>query len=490
LSGASRNFGALVAHDGVTIVEYRAERTGLRVVGSWTDAGRSTSIDEALARLNGLLTLHSPKRATVAVALEQFGVVHHTMTLPSANDAVLRPVIAREIQRAFGVTDPVVAFTRGSTDERRAPDRANAATAPHQLMIAAAPRDTIRALQAGLVTADIEIATVVPKAMHALYEAAGASAEPTAVLACVESGPHVAFFIEGRLELAIDPPIALEGDRPTTEMILDQFERGAVYFRQQFRGASASRVLLAARADEYATLTEQLQSRFGAHVTPLFHGAASPEAMLAMGAVLEARRDTPLDLFPHAPSSADRIAGLMRGPNGVVAGFAAAAVLAAIWAGSQALGLSSLRRERETLRASVAAALPAIETQRHVAEHRADLVKQIEFVNASSDERATLATALSGIASNAPEAIRFDSLGVTRGANGWTLHIAGKSTAGSAAQVMRALDAFVQSVRAVPSVSSSSLDTFDYRAADSTHAHAVAADFRVTAELARSGAHR
>src|SRR5207245_8926856 len=38
--------------------------------------------------------------------------------------------------------------------------------------------------------------TTLFRSMHALYEAAGVSAEPTAVLACLESGPHVAFFID------------------------------------------------------------------------------------------------------------------------------------------------------------------------------------------------------------------------------------------------------------------------------------------------------
>jgi hypothetical protein len=486
LSGA-RSFGALVAHDGVTIVEYQAERSGMRVIGSWTDSGRSNTVGEALARLNGLLTAHASKRASVAVAMEQFGVVHHTMTLPGADEAVLRPVITREVHRVFGVTDPVVAFTRGSHDERRGADRANAATAPRQVLIAAAPRETIDALRAGLPSADVTIATVVPKAMHALYEAAGAAIEPTAVLVCLESGPHLAFFLDGRLELAIDPPIALEGDRPSAEMILDQFERGAVYFRQQFRGAVAQRVLLAARADEYATLSEQIQARFGARVNPLFQGVASPEGVIAMGAVLESQRPSPLDLFPHAPTVADRFSATMRGPNAVAAGFVVAAAVAAFWAGAQMRQLSSVRRERETLRASVAAAVPQLAPARHVAEQRADLIKQLEFVNTSAMERSNLTAAIARISSSVPEALRFDGLGVARSANGWTLEVTGHSAGASAAQVMRALDAFVQNVRLLPSVSSAALDQFDYAATDTTQAHVVSASFSVTAAIAREG---
>src|ERR1043165_3937534 len=109
-------------------------------------------------------------------------------------------------------------------------------------------------------------------------------------------------------------------------MIIDQVERGAVYFRQQFRGASATRILLAARAEEYEQLAADLESRLGARVKPLVGGHASPEAVIAMGAVLESQSAAPLDLYPHPPTVGERVTAALKGPNAVMAAATAAAV--------------------------------------------------------------------------------------------------------------------------------------------------------------------
>jgi hypothetical protein len=307
----------------------------------------------------------------------------------------------------------------------------------------------------------------VPKAMHALYEASGAPLEPTAVLVCLESGPHLAFFLDGRLELAIDPPIALEGDRPTVPVILDQIERGTVYFRQQFRGTSPARILLAARADQYEQLASNIESRLGARVKPLFAGDTSPEAVVAMGAVLESRAAAPLDLYPHPPSASDRIGALMRGPNAVMSAAVAAAVIAVAWSAVQYSTLASTRRENERMRQSVRAAVPAVEPMRQIAERRAGVMRQVDFVRLGLSERSTLARTLAGIATSLPEGIVFDSLAVARSNEGWAVKVAGVAQGNSAAQAVGALQSFQQSLRSRPAVRATALENFDYIAADS-----------------------
>lgn len=489
---ADRYFGALIAHDGVTLVEYREERTGIRVAEQWNDAGRSTSIDEALARLASLIASTDAKRAHVALAVEQFGVLHHLMTLPPAADAVVTPIVKREMQRVFGVADPVVAFTRGAANERREPGRADERTAPRQMFVAGAPRAAVEALTAlSSKSIDVEVATVVPKAVHALYEASGAALEPTAVLVCLESGPHLSFFLEGRLELAIDPPIALEGDRPTVPVILDQFERGAVYFRQQFRGASASRVLLAARADEYETLSSALESRLGVRVKPLFSGATTPEAVVAMGAVLESRHTAPLDIFPHPPTLSDRLAVAIRGPNAIVGVAAAAAILAVLWAGTQVTKLGVAKSENTKLRSSISADLPSVDPMRRVAEHRADVMKQASFVRGTVTERAIVARSLAAIAGSAGDGIAFDSVNVVRSANGWNGMLAGRARGVTTAQSVFALDSFLKSVRGQPGVSSVGLEDFSYPSDADTSRHGdtgpVIIQFRVSFALKPAG---
>lgn len=489
MSRGERRFGALVAHDGVTLVEFLSERTGIRVANQWTDSGRSTTIDEALTRLTSLISTLGIRRGRLAVAIEQFGIVHHAMVLPPAADEVLRPVVKREIQRVFGVPDPVVAFSRGAPQERREPARADEKTAPRQLFVAGAPSSTVDALASRLAMKGwtIEIATVVPKAMHALYEMSGAPLEPTAVLICLESGPHLAFFLDGRLELAIDPPIALEGDRPSVAMVLDQVERGAVYFRQQFRGATASRILLAAPANEYEVLSSELERRLNARVKPLVVGNASPEAVVAMGAVVEARSSAPLDLFPHPPTASERISAAVRGPNAVMLGAAAAAVIAVLWGASQYKTLNSTRRENEQLRLSVREAIPAVEPMRQTAERRAGLMRQIDFVRRGLGERSALSKSLTGVASSLPDGVVFDSLFVTRVADAWSVRVAGVSHGTSAAQAVGGLQSFIQALRTRPSISATTLDNFDYASGDSlTPANGVRIQFHLTFNVKRA----
>jgi Tfp pilus assembly PilM family ATPase len=463
---SARTFGALVAHDGVCLVEYRAEKTGFRVVSQWAAHERSASIDQAVARLAALIAARGARRPKLAIAVEQFGVVHHTMMLPSATDAVLRPIVEREMQRLFSLTDATIAFARGAAaDQRDAPRNMGAAT-PTQVFIAATPRDTIDAIYARLIAAsvDVEIATVVPKTMHSLYSGMGASNETTSVLVCLEGGPHLAFFFDGRLELAIDPPIALEGERAPISVILDQVERGAVYFRQQFRGATATRMLLAAPADEFASLAAALEERLHVRVSPLFSSDVSPDAVIAMGAVLEARRQSPLDLYPHPPTFAERVRESLRGPNGVIAAIGAAAVIAGIWAGMQFLSLSSTRGENERLRSSIRGSVAAVEPLRKVVERRADYAHSVSFIAGTNAERRALATALRGISDAAPAGVRFDTLHVARAQDGWTALIAGEAVGSTAAQAAGGLDVFYQSIRRYAGVTTATLDEFEYPA--------------------------
>ncbi len=475
---AIRRFGALIAFDGVCLVEYHAERTGTRILEHWMDRGRSTSIDEALDRLLALLASRNVTRAKIAIAVEQFGVFHHVMTLPGAADEVLQPVIRREVQRVFGVPDPVIAFTRSEPDEPKQRDTNDAA--PRQVFIGGAPRDVVDALRDKLTPQhiEIEIATVVPKAIHSLYEATGGALEPTAVLVCLEGGPHLAFFLGGRLELAIDPPIALEGERPPVSMILDQVDRGVVYFRQQFRGATATRLLLSAPDDEYDELGAALEQRLGVRVKPLFAGATSPEVAVAMGAVLEAQRQTPLDLFPHAPTVVKRVGAMLRGPNAIAAAAATAAAIAGMWAVLQFTTLAGARSELATVQKAIAAGVPAVEPMRLVAERRADFARQMAFLRGAHDERRMLTTTLQALAEGLPAGVRFDSVRVSRTPTGWSAAIGGQSAGGSAAQAVRGFDTFYQSVRSRPGIAVPTLDHFDYPAAaaveDSTHSASAA----------------
>jgi len=490
MSAARRAFGAFLAHDGVCLVEYQRDRMGARVVGQWADAGRSASLDEAIERLVRLLAARGAKNGRLAIAIEQFGVQHHVMMLPDAPNEILEPIVRREVQRAFGLADPAVAFTRGRVAQPRSTPASGTKADPRQTFIAAAPRSAVDTLRMRLAGRGIEIeaVTVVPKAIHSLYEATGAALEPTAVLVCLEGGPHLAFFLDGRLELAVDPPIALEGERASVSMVLDQVERGAVYFRQQFRGAVATRVLLAARPDEYDALASALEQRLAARVKPLFAGAASPEGVVAMGAVIEAHHSAPLDLFPHPASLESRVRAALRGPNGVVAAMASMAAAAGIWAAVQVSGFASAHMSADRARVAARMSISATAPMRLVAERRVDAVRKIEFVENSERERAVLSRSLREVAARVPDGVRFDSLRVSRTTAGWVAGISGQASGATAAQAVGGIDSFYRAIRARQEVSQVTLDQFEYPTstslADSTrHAADVVIQFHLSFNL-------
>jgi Tfp pilus assembly protein PilN len=482
-----RTFGALLSHDTVCLVEYVAEQSGVRIVKQWVDRERTELITDAVARLSTLLSALGLEKPRVAIAIEQFGVFHHVLTRPNAPDDVLRPIVARESHELFGVEDPVVVFARGPVRERREGGRADSRTAPTQFFVAGAPRHTIDTIHRMLADdgVDVEIVTVVPKSVHGLYRATGATLEPTAVLVCLESGPHLGFFLGGRLELALDPPVSVGGERAPVQVILDQLERGGANLRQRFGGVAATQLFLSAPAGEFDAIVAAHDDRL--HVSALFAGAA-PEAVVAMGAVLEALQSEPLDLHPRAPAVVDRARSVVRGPNAGLIGVAAAALAAGIWATTQLVSLSSARREADDLRAALAAGAPALQPLRRTAELRADFAGSLDFVAATQDERSMLTNSLKAIAESVPADVQFDSLNVARAATGWTVTIAGESTGGSAARAVNTLDALYQSVRGSSGVTAASLDNFDYPAAarrDSTRAGSpVVIRFKMTLTLA------
>jgi len=461
-----REFAAFVAPDGVWLVEYNCERDGYRIVAEWSDHSAAASIDATLDHLLTVIAHHSAGRARISIVLDQFGAFHHVMTLPEAPDEVLRPIVQREVQRVFGTPDAVVSFATGGQVERREPSRADGRTAPRHVVVAGAPRGTVDAIGAKLreKALDVRRVTVVADAMRKLYEAAGGPAEPTAMLICLGGGPHLAYFLDGRLEVSIDPPIVLQGERASVTMIMDQVERGNVYVRQQFRGAAVSRMLVAARAEEFSALSKALEDEFGVHVEPLLPGANSPEAVVAMGAALEPSGGAALDLFPHPPTFADRARMLARSSSGLAAATGAVAILVGIWTVTQFAQLVSVRGDVARREADLRASTSQVQSLRDVAERRADFVGEVSFIRASTDERASLASSLAAIGNALPAAARLDSLRVTRAADGWTGAMTGVVVGATTGEAVRSLDALFQLVRAQRGVMSATLDEFSYTA--------------------------
>lgn len=419
----ARTFTALIDQDRVVVLEYAQEKSGFRVIDTRTEIRRSTTADAVAEVVIQLLAqMKAGRNVSLSAVLQHFGSFFHTIALPPAPDEILRPVILREIQRSFNITDPAIAYVTGPQVERREAPRDGTSVVPHQMLVAGAPKSVVSALEAVLTKARIRVEglTVIPEVFRRLYDALDGSTEATAVLVCLANGPHVAFFVNGRLELAIEPPLALEGEAPLdSAVIIDQLERGAIFLRQQSRGTVATRLLLSAPESDYEALASAIETRTGMHVAPLGRNIGPPETIIAMGAVLAARGSDRLDLFPRAPTIEVRLRRAVSGPSAITTTALAAAGIAFLWAATQFAGFTRERQALLRLQNQVATAMPAVSSMRQSADGRARIASIRASLASSQDDRHRVGDLLSNIAASAPPGAQLDSFSIERIPDGW-----------------------------------------------------------------------
>lgn len=427
---APRSFAALIDQDSVMLLEYRDERGGFRLLDTRVRSQRFLTIEEAIDAVVGMLGDMNAKGARLSVVLQHFGSFFHALPLPPAGPEHLAPIIQREVQRSFSMPDPSIAYATGKPLER--PDAPRAAVPPmHQVFIAGAPRPIVETIQGRFAKAKIkaESLTVAPEVFRRLYETLDGSRETTALLACLPNGPHLAFFVNAQLELAIEPPIRLEGEPLGAAGLIDQLERGAIFLRQQAHGAVATRSLLIAPADQYESLASTIEARTGMHVAPLGHNIGSPESIVAMGAVLSARASDRLDLLPRAPSMDERLRSALSGPSLVRTSLFAAAAVAVFWAGMQILTVKREQRSLENAQSRVELALPALAKARQSVEGRERIASIRAALGDAMAEKGAVATVMAAVPALPQSNAQLDSLHVARVVEGVRATLYGHVTA-------------------------------------------------------------
>lgn len=415
-----RTFSAIIDQDSVILVEYAHEKTGFRLIGTWDERRRFATADAAAESVIRLLRELGARRASLSVVLQHFGSFFHSLVLPEATDDVIRPIVLREVQRSFNVSDVAVAWSRGDTIERRGEARTGGSP-PRQLFVAGVPNEIIVALHARFTKARVHVqgVTVIPEVLRRLYDSLDGSNEATAMLLCLHNGPHVGFFVNGRLELAIEPPLALEGEAPLDEMlVIDQLERGAIFLRQQSRGTVATRLLLASRAEDYESLAATIERRTGMHVAPIGQRVGPPESVAAMGAILAASSPDAIDLYPRAPTFDDRLKDATTGWGLATSTLFAAAAVAAFWCVMQLLAMQRARGDIERLQAQVGRSLPPVLALRESATGREQLSNIRAALEGARNERRALGDVLSATSAAIAPGARLDSIVVQRVVDG------------------------------------------------------------------------
>jgi hypothetical protein len=417
---APRTFAALIDQDSVVILEYRQEKAGFRLVDERSVARRFNTPELAADAVVEVLRDMRAKNVALSIVLQHFGSFFHTLVVPPANEEMTRQVILREVQRSFNIGDPTVTYSEGPTIERREGSRAGGQV-PRQMFIAGAPKSVVEALQDRFAKARIRVEgmTVIPDVFRRLYDALDGSTEATAVLVCLHNGPHVGFFVNGQLELAIEPPLALEGEAPLdTAVIIDQLERGAIFLRQQSRGTVATRLLLAAPARDFDSLSSTIEARTGMRVSELGHGVGTPETVVAMGAVLAAREQDRLDFYPRTPDLDVRVRNAFRGPAALTSTMVGLAAAAVLWCGLQVVSFRKASNDLDRLQTQVERSLPAVQGLRESAQGRERIAGLRAALEDASRDRRSIVDVLTSVANATAPGAQIDSIESVRVAEG------------------------------------------------------------------------
>ena len=284
--------GAYVCPRGVFAAECRRQGKALRIDRSFARPGNLETAGEAAAQLVQLLAANDVSKASVAIALRGFGVVHHVLQLPSSKPEVLAPVADRELRRLDpSLMDPVSAVaTLNSSSQAAAADSATAQ------LVAAAPAATVEAFEQQLADAghSLEHMTALPAAMNRLAEEFDHSDDVSAFVASLPDGPFLGFFLGGAMRLTIDPPA--QGTSDDASALAEELELGATFLRQQFSGAELDRLTLVGAVDAVDDAEQVLAARVGVPAKRFALRDLTAAAHAGVGAVLDADSSAPLSL--------------------------------------------------------------------------------------------------------------------------------------------------------------------------------------------------
>lgn len=431
----SRFVGAYICPRGAAAIEYRVTGKGIEVLRTFDSPARINSERQATDDLLRILQDAGIKKASIAVTIRGFGVVHHMLALPPARDELLTPLIDRELKRLEPQLDePRIGWLGLPTDPAEMTD----APPQRQVLAAAVPKHVSDAVAAAVSAGGHRLAhfTAVPAAVQRLHEQFVPDGSPSALVAPLEDGALLGFFLGGAMRLVVEPPVA-DGDSLDAPSIAEELELGAMFVRQQFRGAQIARVVIAAPGDSFLDAEAVINERLSIPVTRMNVQHLSAGALMALGGVLDSRSDHPLALTGTAPRA---------NPAGMLAPAAWAAIILAIVVGAYAMieafrtrdAFAELTKTRQRIDAE-SFGLAGI---RETADQRRLIRDAVEALRLSERDRRELQNGLSTLGGTILPPIRLDSLHLDRGSTGWVSAIAGQVTAESNARSVELLHEF------------------------------------------------
>lgn len=488
--GSRLRFGALLCPAGVHVVGYRRAGGQIRLEHYAQQLHAGLSASDATTALANLLEAQGARGRPAAVAVTGFGTYHQILTLPPAPREVLHPIVGRELRRFY----PDLFATQGVEPLIEFVDTGVATTSPasgpphRELLVAAAPRAFVESVHRALGARGIPLAhwTIAPRAVQCLFDAFAEPEGSTAALVMVPQWPLLGFFHDGLLRLFAEPQASAGVDpRDQVEGVMEHLERGALFLRQQFRGALVRTALVASEPGPgTAVLSEQLTQRLGVVQAPLGPFAAAPGALAALGPALDAEREDALNLLPaelRPRSVADRWTRVL--------GVASALVLllaAGWWGWSAQRAEHRAELQLQAVTEQVEAQAPALAEVRPIVSERQAHARRVAALELLTRMQRRLPEVLWPLQA-AASAVRVEGLQLAPEEQGWRVTLTGSAAAPTSAQATDAVVALQQQLAAELPEGSVELGNFSYStaAADSAGgeqplASAIAVHFQMS----------
>lgn len=457
LLGTRREIGAYVCPQGVFAVECRRTGGGLEIERTFDVPSRIETASDAADQLVRVLGAANIPRADVSVALRGFGLVHHVLQLPAARPELLTPIVEREVRRL----EPQLGNATIAWMPLRSSAQAATAEAANAQLAAAVPAETVKAFENRLATTHYRLAhvTAVPAAMARIAEEFDSSDDVLALASALPDGVFLGFFLGGALRLVVEPPYSADAPHDAA-FLSEEAELGAMFVRQQFRGARISRATIVGTADALDDAESVLAARLGVPVRRLVLRDLTAAAHVALGAVLDCHSETPLSLGgtsrnreQQRKASAVHSASLAAGMAALFIG--AWTVLGAVQArrAAQDLSIARMRVQQDSFGL---AGVQATAQERKLVRDAAAALRLAAL------DRAALQETIANVAISIGPLIRLDSVAMTRTEDGWAVILGGLVPGQTNAHAVQSLHDFYQALPKRVSTKDLSLERLSY----------------------------
>lgn len=433
--------GAYLCPRGVFLVECHFKGSGVEVLRMVPAPAKLRDAQAAATHLVNALASSGMRRSKLAITIRGFDVGHHVLSLPRAKDSLLDPIVDREVRRLEPqIADPVVGWTPLPA-EAAAPD----APAQAQVLAAAAPRQLLHTIGVALESAGHTLlhVTAMPAAVQRLHDEFDGGDGTTAFVLPLPDGAFLGFFLQRAVRLAVEPPLQ-DLEVPDALALAEELELGAMFVRQQFRGAQVEHVTLAAPPSFLPDADDAIARKMSAKVSRLdIQGIGSAE-LAALGAILDCRSARPLSLGGSAGAGAKERAGdALRTASWIAV---AVAVLVGGWTVFEAISARRATDRLVQVRRQVERESFGIRPLRETADQRKLMRDALAALRSSGHERVDLARMLGQLADAVTPPVSLDSLHLDRGTDGWVASMAGTAVAETNGRAVQALNEFYRSL--------------------------------------------